>query len=267
MGQLKTRSAEPALQRPKSTLSLVEDTKRSEPWRFLVYGPHGVGKSTFGADPVLAPIFLDLEDGLATIEAKRFPRIASTQDFARYVDALIDEEHPFKTLVVDSIDWLEKLVHEEVAREAGKKSVGEIDFGKGYARSTSIINACLQHLDALRRNAGMNILMIGHSTIEHFEDPSTEPYDRYIPRLHKGVNPVVCEWCDAVLFATFRIGTKESDGGFGRKRVRAVGRGDRILLTEERPSHRAKNRYSFPFELPMTWDAILPELQKEENHG
>ena len=55
------------------------------------------------------------------------------------------------------------------------------------------------------------IVLIAHARIERFENPETESYDRYVPRLHRLASQVVQEWCDEVLFATLQ-GLHQADG-------------------------------------------------------
>jgi len=61
----------------------------------------------------------------------------------------------------------------------------------------------------------------------------------------------VQEWCDEVLFATYRVHTRTASEGFDRKRVQAIGTGERVLRTTERPAHVAKNRLALPDEIPL----------------
>ena len=71
--------------------------------------------------------------------------------------------------------------------------------------------------------------------------------------MHKLASALIQEWCDEVLFAGYRVHTKETDEGFGRKGTKGVGTGERILRTCERPAHVAKSRLNLPSELPLDW--------------
>ena len=109
----------------------------------------------------------------------------------------------------------------------------------------------LAGLDALRNERGMEVILVAHAQIEKFANPETETYDRYAPRLQKLASALVQEWCDEVLFATYRVHTRTATEGFDRKRVQAIGTGERILRTTERPAHVAKNRLALPDEIPL----------------
>ena len=87
-------------------------------------------------------------------------------------------------------------------------------------------------------------------------------YDRYTPRLYKAAVSLLCEWADAVLFATkrFRV-SKEQGTGFQGDRAIAtpVGAdgGERILRTVGSPACIAKNRFNLPSEIPLSWSAFM----------
>jgi len=42
------------------------------------------------------------------------------------------EEHEYKTVVIDTLDWCERLIWQEVANDNGVEVVGDIGYGKGY---------------------------------------------------------------------------------------------------------------------------------------
>ncbi|MDO8605938.1 MAG: AAA family ATPase [Phaeospirillum sp.] len=100
-------------------------------------------------------------------------------------------------------------------------------------------------------------IQIAHTEIKRFDSPEHEPYDRYIIKLHARAAALMQEHSDAVLFANYRISTVKSDVGFNKKVTRALGSGERVLYTAERPAFLAKNRYGLPDVLPLSWEAVL----------
>jgi len=99
----------------------------------------------------------------------------------------------------------------------------------------------------------MSIIQIAHSLIEKFADPQCDIALTATAPPQKHAAALVQQWCDEVLFATYRVHTKTSDEGFGRKRVQGIGTGERIIRTTERPAHVAKNRLSLPDEIPLDY--------------
>jgi hypothetical protein len=238
-------------------MSLLEQIirgKQPAPRRLLLYGTHGVGKSSFGASSD-RPVFVQTEDGLGEIECDKFPLAMSYQDVIKALGALYTEQHPYHTVVVDSLDWLERLIWAEVCSKRTVENIEDIGYGKGYVFALTFWREFLTGLDALRNDRNMAVVLIAHSKIERFADPAVDSYDRYTPRLHKLASQLVQEWCDEVLFATYKVYTKQTEEGFNHKKTKGIGTGERVLYTTERPSHVAKNRLSLPDELPLDWRA------------
>jgi hypothetical protein len=244
-------------------LSDVQRGRASAPRRTLVYGTHGIGKSTFGA-MADAPIFIQTEDGLAAIECERFPLARRYADVIAALGELYSQPHEYRTLVLDSLDWLERLIWADVCEKRGVESMEDIPYGKSYVFALTQWREVLAGLDALRNERGMNIVPIAHAQIERFANPETDTYDRYSPRLQKQASALVQEWCDEVLFATYKVHTKTVNEGFDRKRVQGIGTGERIVRTTERPAHVAKNRLGLPEEIPLDFRIYAAFVRGEE---
>ena len=235
-----------------SALASIITGAKPGPRRMLVYGTAGIGKSTFAACAP-APIVVQTEDGLGEIDCHKFPVAASFDEVMSHLGALYQEEHAYRTVVIDSLDWLERLIWAKVCSVRQVASIEDIGYGKGYTFALQYWRDILDGLSALRDRKGMTVVLIAHAKIERFEDPTCDAYDRYVPRLHKTAAAMVAEWCDEVLFASYKVFTKATDEGFNQKRVQGLGSGERVLKTTERPAHLAKNRLNLPDELPLAW--------------
>jgi hypothetical protein len=248
-------------------LQTVHKGRRPLPPRLMLYGIEGIGKSTFGATAP-APIFVPTEDGLGEIDCHHFPLAESFEAVDAALMELAREPHDYQTVVIDSLDWLERLIWDEVCAQFSVKSIEKADGGyaKGYIHALTQWRQFLTRLDSLRLSRGMVVILIAHAKVEKFEDPESAAYDRYSPRLHKHAAALVTEWADAVLFATRRFRTETEDAGFNRTRTvaAAVGKdgGERILRTVGSPACIAKNRYSLPAELPLSWDALVAAMSQ-----
>ena len=242
-------------------LEQVKSGRATAPRRVMLYGTHGIGKSTFGAMSP-KPIFLQTEDGLGEIDCDKLPLTESFEQAIAALSELYTEKHPYRTIVVDSLDWLERLIWADVCKKRNVESIEDVGFGKGYVFALTQWREFLAGLEALRNDRAMMVVLVAHARIERFENPETETYDRYVPRLHKLAAAVMQEWCDEVLFATYRVHTTKTEEGFNRKRTHAIGTGERILRTVERPAHLAKNRLNLPEELPLDWNAYAEHLPK-----
>lgn len=245
---------------------LKRSTALSAP-RVLMHGVAGVGKSTFAAGAP-EPVFILTEDGLGTLDVPHFPLARSFGAVMEALAALYTEDHAFKTVVIDSVDWLEPLIWAQCARDNGWSSIEDAGYGKGYVAALDLWRQYLDGLNALRNDKGLTVIQIAHTEIKRFDSPEHEPYDRYVIKLHARAAALLQEHSDAVLFANYRISTVKSDVGFNRKVTRALGSGERVLYTAERPAFLAKNRFGLPDTLPLDWAAFaaaMPHFSKEEN--
>lgn len=236
-----------------SGLSCIRKGAVSRPRRLVLYGVPAVGKSTFAAGSE-KPIFIPTEDGIDDLDVDSFPLSRSLADFRNAVVTLRNESHDYQTVVVDSLDWLERLVQADVAAKAGVDSIGDIDFGKGYVRALDTFEKILAALNGLR-DKGMSVVLIAHSDVVRVDPPDVECYDKYEPALHKKVTALVKEWCDELFFACYRIHVVSEKSKFGKESAKPVG-GDRIMRTVEQPYCSAKCRLKgVPEVLPLSWPA------------
>jgi hypothetical protein len=241
------------------SLSSLKATSPQSPPRILVYGVAGIGKTTFATSAV-EPVVLLTEDGLGKIKVSHFPLARRFDEVMEALAALYSESHDYKTLVVDSLDWLEPLVWQRACKDNGWRSIEDPGYGKGYLAALDLWRQYLDGLNALRDERGMTVIQIGHADIRRFDSPEHDPFDRYVIKLHARASALLQEHSDAVLFANYRISTVKSDVGFNKKVTRALGSGERVVYTAERPAFLAKNRYGLPDVLPLDWQAFAAAM-------
>ncbi len=234
------------------SLASLHRSGAPQPPRLLVYGVAGVGKTKLATDAP-APVFLQTEDGLGKLGAATFGVLRSYADVQDALDVLLEQPHDFQTVVVDSLDWLEPLIWRETAARNKWTDIEQPGYGKGYAAALDTWRGFLDGMTLLRDDRGMAVILIAHADIKRFDSPETEPYDRYQPKLHSRAAALVQEHVDAVLFANYRVSTIKSDAGFGKKVVRGVSGGDRLLHTIERPAFLAKNRFGLEESIDLNW--------------
>ncbi|HOI55890.1 MAG TPA: ATP-binding protein [Phycisphaerae bacterium] len=248
-----------------SLLQQIHTGRRPSPPRFVIYGTEGIGKSTT-ASQAPKPIFIPTEDGLDQIDCASFPLATRFAEVETALELLINEAHDFETVVIDSLDWLERLIWDVLCEQYGVASIEKVDGGyaRGYTHALTHWRRVLDGLNTLRSRRGMCVILLAHAKVEKFEDPESAAYDRYSPRLHKHATALVNEWADAVLFATRKIITRQEETGFNRERTIAAGLGkdggERVLRCVGSPACVAKNRFDLPAELPLAWSAIMQAM-------
>jgi len=150
--------------------------KRPRPRRILLYGIHGVGKSTWAATAP-RPIFLNIEDGLDDIDCAHTDHIIDHGGVIGAISWLIQNGQDFDTVVIDTLDWLEQLVFKQVAESKGEGNIEDIGYGKGYTFALKSWDFLLKGLEELRKR-GKTIILLAHARISRFNDPNGESYDR-----------------------------------------------------------------------------------------
>jgi len=175
-------------------------------------------------------------------------------DLEGAIHDLVRDQQSYKTVVIDSVDWAERMLVDQV--KGNKRSIEDIPFGKGYVMVAEAMGRILSLLDQLIA-LGVNVVLVGHTTVKRCNPPDLdEGYDRFELKLTKQSGPLVKEWADCILFANYR--TKLVEGTDGR--TRAKGGTERVLHAERTAAWDAKNRYGLPAELPMTIEALAPLL-------
>lgn len=228
--------------------------------RMLIYGENGIGKSTLAAQ-FPKPIFLNLEDGIGDLDCDSTGVIRSVSEFYQWLMHLVETD--YETIVIDTADWLEKLIFAEVAAEANKKTIDDIGYGKGY-QSVELKWKSLFDGFAFLWGQNRHIVFTCHEMIEKFVNPEGDSYNYWRPSLHVKGSGCVTEWCDEVLFLRYRTNTITKEEGFGAKRAVAIGGKERFMCCTKSAAHEAKNRLGMPDELPPTFESIaryLPPVQ------
>lgn len=226
------------------TLASLRQREKPKPPIIVLYGPGGVGKTTMAAGAPGA-VLMAVEDGIGRLDIPHWP-IASYGDAMAGIAALYSDEHDLKTLVIDSIDWLEPMIWAEACRQEGWASIEQPGYGKGYVKAAEVWRSFIDGIRALRDERGMTIVLIAHQAIKRFEDPTSDPYDRYVLKLHDKASALIVEAADIVGFLSYRVSIKTVDTGFNQKATRGVGGGLRVLYLEERPGFIAKSRFTAP---------------------
>ena len=239
-------------------LKSISKTRRVRAPKVVVVGTGKIGKTTFAA---MAPNAIGIltEDGADAVDAQAFPLASSLAEVYAAIDTLINQEHEFQTLFIDSLDWLEPMVQDYVCKQNNWKNIEQPGFGKGYVAAAEEWRNLLSGLEVLRAAKGMGIILIAHDKIKRIEDPLTEGYDSHVLKLHDRAAALVSEWADVVGYAGYRIFTSKTDAGFGNKETKATTTGERILHVEPHPAHCGGNRFGLS-NMPLDWVAFQDAL-------
>lgn len=243
---------------PSPKLRLATSKGRvAYPLWITLYSAEGLGKSTFGSRAP-APIFLDVEHGTRELDVERFVfddanGRTTPENFGEILAALRaleTEEHTFKTVVIDTLDAVEALIHSHICFRDAKASIEEYGFGKGYVAALDEWRILVAQFERLRKR-GMNVITLAHSSVKTFKDPASDGWDRHQMKLHQSAAGLIKERSDVVLFGTYEEFAVKSEK---TKRVQGVSTGARIVHTVHNAAWDAKNRHDLPEQMPLDWD-------------
>lgn len=229
--------------------------KQKQAQKVVLYGPEGIGKSTFAAQ-FPDPLFLDTEGSTKALDVARLPRPTSWPMLGQELN-FVKESRPCRTLIIDTIDWAEQLCIEFICSKHGKQGIEDFGYGNGYVYAKEELGKLLNRLEELiERN--IHVVLTAHAQIRKFEQPDEMgAYDRYELKLGKKTgsqtSPLVKEWADMVLFANYKTQSVAVDKK-GQKHKAQGGR--RVMYTAHHPCWDAKNRHGLAEELPFEYGAI-----------
>jgi len=238
-------------------LKIIEG-KEKRPLKIVIYGPEGIGKSTF-ASKFPDPLFIDTEGGTSNLDVRRIKCSKSWDELLLIVKEIIKNPTICKTLVLDTADWSETMCINAVTEKYRKNNIEDFGYGKGYTYLLDEYTRLLSLFDELIE-VGINVVVTAHAKPRKFELPEEQgAFDRYEMKLTRQVAPVIKEWCDALFFVNYKIyvvttenNTKKAQGG------------KRVLYTTHNPTYDAKNRFDLPEELELKFEAIAHLFEGQE---
>ena len=171
--------------------------------KVVVYGPEGIGKSTF-ASQFPNPLFIDTEGSTRHMDVARTPKPTSWPMLLGLVGEVIRDPSLCRTLVVDTMDWAELMCTQYVCDKYQKKSIEEFGYGKGYTYLSEEFGRLLNLLSEVVER-GVHAVVTAHAKMRKFEQPDElGAYDRWEMKLSAKNAPLVKEWADMVLFASYK---------------------------------------------------------------
>lgn len=223
--------------------------------KVVVYGPEGIGKSTFAAQ-FPNPLFIDTEGSTNHMDVARTPKPSRWSMLMQQVAHVRDHPDLCGTLILDTADWAEQLCMNEVCARAKKQSIEDFGYGKGYVYLAEEFGRLLNLLDEVI-DRGIHVCFTAHAKMRKFEQPDElGAYDRWEMKLQKQTAPLLKEWADLVLFANYKTYVVNVDDQGVQKGKNKVQGGARVMYTTHHPCWDAKNRHELAPELPFAFQEI-----------
>lgn len=229
------------------TISSILTARRDDPLRVIIYGAPGVGKTSAAAH-FPGPVLLRTEDGAAAIDVPTFPMVKSLENLSEALGALLYEDHDFKTLIIDSLDWLEPLVWAAVCEENDKKTIEAFGFNHGYKAALDKWKNIFKAFDALRIKKGMNIVLTAHADMKKIDPPDDPPFMMYDLKLNSLASNYITEWADFMFYLAIEREVVAPNSKQGTK-GKATTTGARVASSGASASYKAKSRRAIPAQI------------------
>lgn len=218
----------------------------------IVYGPPGVGKTHFGAGTD-RPLLIDCENGAAYVACDRTPYLTDWDHIKDWLEGLARSEHPYQTVVIDSIDWLLRRLEERVAgvNGAGKNMDNTLNrchggYGNGkLVLRNYVYQYLLPTLDAIV-NRGISVVLLAHASRRQVTTLEGLTVEKSAPEIHPDLINTFVEWSDFV-------GAAQREGQM------------RVLILNETSLVLAKNRYGIPSAITLDWKALMDAMNRQSS--
>ncbi len=261
-------TAPPRPQQPVSRLGAVKRERLRAPLRYMFYGAEGTGKSTLAAGAP-DPIWIDADDGSARLNVARYqfrdePAGHVPRSYTEILSAIHDltvNPHSFKTLVLDTADRIEALLWQFIidresepsarSKDGPLTSLESFGYGKGYVMAVDEWRSFCARLDRLRAARGMDIVLIAHSLVKAYKNPTGPDYDRYQPALHDKAAGFLKGWCDLTGFVRHDDDAAKEPGN-RNSRPKGFSTGRRMLMLSHSAAFDAKSRIALPDEVEIS---------------
>lgn len=228
----------------------------------IVSGDPGSGKTTFCADSLdkkgTALVF-DLENGSLGQNVDRVTLYGKTfDDLMEILGAFFEGKlGKYPRIVLDSLDWVERLILAKVCKENGVKDASDIPYGRGFSYALQHWGKLLQACDMIK-GKGVSICMTAHTQIIKVNDPLHEEYSSHGLKLNKHAKALLTEYVDMIGYVIGNevITSRKSDS-FGKVEYTASGTGERKICFAPNPAYESKTRIAgIPDVLPLEWSAF-----------
>lgn len=216
----------------------------------ILYGLSGIGKTSFAANfPKVGFIVDPHEKGINDlVRFKQCPKPVHVYEAESWSNLLAScdlaaKRKDISTLVFDSATGMEQLCfmhHCEKAFDNDWTSKGFFSFQQGPKGAAKRDWPDLITKFEMLRDMGKNVILLAHSQVKPFPNPSGPDFNRYCACLDKETWAITARWATCILFYKMEIDVKKE----GPRMKAEAGTDRRLICTvHSAAEYDAKNRY------------------------
>lgn len=208
-------------------LNIVDKATPTAP-KTLIYGLSGAGKTTLASN-IKNSLILDVEGGAEFMDAPRVPK-KSLQTYEQFCRVLADlwnqadkgkEGRQFDNIIIDSVDWLVRLIVEKAAGIDSKNLTETLNKSNGgYGNGKQVLENHIRSwlIPTLNKliAKGYGITFVAHAKQTQLLDGDGNKIETIAPKIDENTMNVFVEWVDFVYYLKNSGGERtlllESDG-------------------------------------------------------
>jgi hypothetical protein len=239
---------------------LITKGRKAESIKAVVYGPEGTGKSSL-ASLLPSPVFIDVEGSTGRLDVARVEPRNVADILGAITEIRTRHAADYRTVVIDTADWIEAIYAEEMCKSQRKASIAECGggYGKGYVELGRKFLDFLDALDAVAA-AGLHVVILAHcKTVKVSPPDQVEGFTRFQLKLNEEhVAAKMKEWAHLVLFVRRDVQLIKGKDDRIKGGTTAA---EHVIQTSYAPAWDAKNRHDLPEQLPYLKSQLPPELR------
>lgn len=225
------------------TIETTDDAVLRAP-KGIIYASTGIGKTIFGLN-AYKRFVLNCENGTVYTKRGVTNYLKTWVEILPWLETMAYEDHDYKTVVVDTIDWLLRRVEEHVSSTDSKAGGLEATLNRshgGYGNGKQVLmnyiyQKVLPLFDAMV-DRGIAVILLAHAARQNIINIDGVTIEKSTPDIHPVLQQTFVEWSDFV-------GAAKKDGD------------DRVLILNETGQMLAKNRYGIDQPIRLDWDAFV----------
>lgn len=220
----------------------------------MIHGQAGVGKSTF-ASGWPDPLFIDAEKRTEHLDVARVEVNSWKEVLGVMGEIYRAEEPPCKTIVFDTVDHIEYMIHDHLCKEARVSGIEDVGggYGKGYTAALDEWRSFVLKLEKLRAK-GFSVLLLAHSHVKTFKNPLGEDYDKWQLKMNAKAANFLREKMDAVGFAHFEDFVKDAKSAMDKAKAVDLEESRRVLTFRHSAAFESKQGINLPDEIGLSYE-------------